>query len=366
MNLIPTDHYPPSDDPDPSFTTHPHEPKGEEAYLADLFSNDNLRLAGIRDDIHVVPVPQVPQSTVPRNMNPVLHPVDDSSRHHVWPGAISQVIPQTPNLNAHPPFNDHPAAVDAQPPTFGAFDSAHAVFPHSSESSSHLGVSSSAAFDGGASRIHVWQGAIPQMSHEAKASGFNPHPPPNVHPAVAHQPTFDIFDGDFGDFPQPSASLPATSSPAAERGGAEQAASLSSFQNIPFPIMPSTPAPAWPSSTPAVPISGPPISASVPLLRPLDASAVALGSAAASASPAITANFAHAEPGQGQVPASRGWCPECVRPRVRVDNTEWVRPDVMKMVLYFNFSSNAEAEAQPSLGAPGRVRPGAGFYGVGV
>jgi len=357
MNLIPTDHYPPSDDPGLSlipFTTHPREPKGEEAYLADLFSNDNLRLGlggtGIGDDIRVVSVPQVPQGTVPRNTKPVLHPVNDSSRPHVWPGAIPQVIPQTPNMNAHPPFNDHSAAAVPQPPTFGAFDSAHAaaVFPHSS--SSHLGISSSAAFGGGAPQDHVWQGAITQIRHEAKASGPNAHPQPNVHPAVAHQLTFDTFDGAFSHSRQPSASLPATSSSAVGRAGVEQAASLSSIQNIPFP-MSSRPAPAWPSSHPVVPISGLPISASVPILGPLDASAVAIGSAAAVSPAAITANFAHAEPGQSQpeAPAYHGWCPECMRPLVRVDNTvEWVRPDVMKVVLYLNFSSNAEAEAQPS------------------
>jgi hypothetical protein len=34
---------------------------------------------------------------------------------------------------------------------------------------------------------------------------------------------------------------------------------------------------------------------------------------------------------------------------VRVDDAiEWVRPDVMKMVLYFNWSPNAEAEAHES------------------
>jgi len=343
MNPIPTDHITPSDDPDLSFTTHPREPKGKEVFcLADLFSDDNLSPGDFGDDNYVVPVPQVPQGTLPRNTRPVLHPVNDSPRHHIWPGAI----PQTPNLNAYPPFNIHPAAAVSQPPTFGAFDSAHAVFPHSS--SSHLGASSSAAFGGGASRVHVWQGAIPQIRHEAKASGFNAHPQANVHPAVAHQLTFDTFDGAFSHSCQPSASLPTISSSTVERGGVEQAASLSSIQNIPFP-MTSRPAPTWPSSTPIVPISGSSISASVPLLRPLDASAVAMDSAAAVAAAAITANFAHTRPGQRQVPASHGWCPECARPLVRVDNTvEWVRPDVMKMDLYFNFSSNAEAEAQPS------------------
>jgi hypothetical protein len=38
-----------------------------------------------------------------------------------------------------------------------------------------------------------------------------------------------------------------------------------------------------------------------------------------------------------------------MHPLVRVDDTiEWVRPDVMKMVLYFNWSAHAEAEAHDS------------------
>jgi hypothetical protein len=277
-------------------------------------------------------------------MKPVLHPVNDSPRHHVWPGAIPQVIPQPPNLNAHPPFSVHPAVATPQPPTFGAFDSTHAVFPHSP--SSHLGVSSSATFDGGAPLAHVWQGATPQMRHEADTSGFSSHPQPNVHPAIAHQLTFNTSTGVFDHSPQPLTLYPATSSPAVERGGAEQVASLSSIQNVPFPMM-SRPAPSWPSSTPVVPISGPPISASVHLRRPSDASAVAMGSAATVAPATITTNFVHSEP--RQVPAPHGWCPECVRPLVRVDNSvEWVRPDLMKMVVYFDFSSNAGAGAQSS------------------
>jgi hypothetical protein len=347
MNPIPTNHYTSYDDPDLSLipsTTHQREPKGKETFhRADLFFDDSLSLGDFGDDNHVVPVPQVPRGTLPRNMKPVFRPVNDSPRCHVWPGAIPQIIPQPPNLNAHPPFGVHPTIAAPRPPTFGAFESAHEVFPQSS--TSHLGVSSSATFDGGTPPVHVWQGATPQMRHEADASGFSSHPQPNVHPAIAHQLTFNTSNGVFDRSPQPLPLYPATSSPAVERGGAEQVASLSSIQNIPFP-MTSGPAPAWPSSTPVVPISGPPISASVHLRRPSDARAVAMSSAAAVAPATITTNFTHSEP--RQVPAPRGWCPECVRPLVRVDNTEWVRPDVMKVVLYFNFSSNVGAGAQSS------------------
>lgn len=53
--------------------------------------------------------------------------------------------------------------------------------------------------------------------------------------------------------------------------------------------------------------------------------------------------FVRAE--QRQVPISRCSCCKRANPLVHVDDAiEWVRPDVMKMVLYFNFSLNAEAE----------------------
>ena len=347
MNPIPTNDYTSYDDPDLSLilsTTHQREPKGKETFhRADLFFDNPLSLGDFGDDNHVIPVPQGPRGTLPR-MKPVLHPVNASSRHHVWPGATPQVIPQSPNLNPHPPFSVHPAVAASQPPTFGAFDSAHAVFPHSS--SSHLGVPTPPTLDGGAPLAHVWQGATPQLCHEADASGFSSHPQPNVHPTIAHQLTFNISNGVFDHSPQPLTLYPATSSPTVERGGAKRVPSLSSIQNVPFP-MTSGPAPSWPSSTPVDPISGSPISASAHLRRLSDASAVAMGSAAAAAPATITTNFAHSEQ-PGQVPAPRGWCPECVRPLVRVDNTEWVRPDVMKVVLYFSFSSNAGAGAQSS------------------
>jgi len=73
-----------------------------------------------------------------------------------------------------------------------------------------------------------------------------------------------------------------------------------------------------------------------------------MGSAPADvAAPTITTTFARAGP--RQVTTSCGLCPECVRPLVRVDDTiEWVRPDVIKVVVYFDFSSNGGAEAHSS------------------
>ncbi len=70
-----------------------------------------------------------------------------------------------------------------------------------------------------------------------------------------------------------------------------------------------------------------------------------MGVATVAAATGAPTTSASAEPQQ----VSRCTCYKRVRPVVRADDTiEWVRPDVMKMVLYFNWSSNAETEAHES------------------
>ena len=376
MNPIPKNHSALFDDPDLSlvpFTTRLCGPKGQEAsfYLSDLSPDANLDL-----DLNtrVVPPPQTPQGTHFRNVIPVRHP----TQCHICPGTIPQVAPQTTSL--HPQFGT-PAAVAPQP-TFCAFEGAHSFSPNPSLSPSHPGRSSSASLDSGTPQVQVWQGTIPQVRSRAKTSSLSTNPQLNFHPpvdhqltsdtfddvyallpqpsssllstsipvidysggklaaplsSVDHQLTFDTFDDAYALLPQPSSSLLSTSIPAIDYSGGELAAPLSSVQNVSFP-MASGSAPFQPSLTPVVPISGSPFSVSMPI--------VPMGSAPAATSPPTT-TFARQEP--RQVPTSRGLYPECVRPLVRVDNIiEWVRPDVMKMVVYFNFSSNAEAEAHSS------------------
>jgi len=329
MNPIPTNHSALFDDPDLSlvpFTTCLRGPKGQEAsfHLSNLSSDANLDL-----DLNtrVVPPPQAPQGTHFRNVIPVCHP----TRCLICPGTIPQVTPQT--TSSHPQFGALPATVAPQP-TFCAFEGAHALSPNPSLSPSYPGRSSSASLDGG---TPVWQGTIPQVRSRAKTSSISTNPQLNFHPPVHHQLTFDTFDDPYPLLPQPLSSPLSTSIPGIDYSGGDRAAPLSSVRNVSFP-MASGSAPFHPSLTPVVPISGSPFSASMPI--------VPIGSAPAAATPPTT-TFARAEP--RQVPTSRGLCPECVRPLVRVDNTiEWVRPDVMKMVVYFNFSSNAEAEAHSS------------------
>jgi hypothetical protein len=168
-------------------------------------------------------------------------------------------------------------------------------------------------------------------------------PQPGIFPPIAVQPT---FDGTYALRSHPSASHRAGSSSAAfDDEQQRQRASLFGIPDLlPLPT-PSGPAPALASSsvnwtdpvssvTPAWSTGAP-----TPIVRTWDATAAA---AAASATPGASAR-ASAEP--RQVPVPRLSFPRRY-PLVRVDDTiEWVRPDVMKMVVYFNFSMNAEDEA---------------------
>ena len=341
MNPIPTNHSTPLNDADLSlapFITRQCGPMGNEAYevplafyLSDLSSDANPDF-DVNTRVVPLPSPQAPQGTHPRNVKHVRHPL----QCHIWPGTIPQVT--TPQATtSYPQFSTPPPA--APQPTFGAFDGAHARSLHPSLSPSHPGGSSAASLDdGGTAQVQIWQGAIPQVPPRVKTSSFGTNPQLDFRPPVDYQLTFDTFDGAYALLPQPSSSLLSTSSSAIECNGGERAAPLSSIHSVPFP-MTAGPAPVHPPLTPMVPISGSPINASIPI--------VPMGTVPTAAAPTITSTFAHAEP--RQVPTSRGLCPECVRPLVRVDNTiEWVRPDVMKMVVYFNFSSNAEAEAHSS------------------
>ena len=336
MNPIPKNHSTSLNDADFSlapFITRQCGPTRKEVpfYLNDLSSDANLDL-DVTSNIRVVSLPQALQGTHSRNVKPVRHP----PQHHIWPGTIPQVTPQA--TTSYPQFGTLPPAIAPQP-TFGALDGAYALSLHPSLSPFHPGGSSAASLDdGGAAQVQVWQGEIPQVPPRPESSSLSTNPQLYFHPPVDYQPTFDTFDGAYPLLSQPLSSFLSTSSSTIECGGGERAAPLSSIHNIPFPVT-AGPAPVQPSLTPVGPISGSPMGASVPI--------VPMGTVPTAATPAITTTFAHAEP--RQVPTSRGLCPECVRPLVRVDNTiEWVRPDVMKMVVYFNFSSNAEAEAHSS------------------
>ena len=185
---------------------------------------------------------------------------------------------------------------------------------------------------------------------------FNALPQSDIHPTIAlQQPAFDAFDGTYTLLSHPSLSHRPDSS-SATFDAAEQT-SLFGVQNIPIPMPSSVPVPAatpapapstltltssqsWTNPISAAPAFGWPTGAPTPVVRTWDAAAAATDSARPASS------SARAEPRQASVPRC-----SCDRrhPLVRVDDTvEWVRSDVVKVVLYFNWSPDAEDEAHES------------------
>ena len=164
------------------------------------------------------------------------------------------------------------------------------------------------------------------------------------------QSALDTFDGTYAPLSHPTASSLADSSSAALDAGEQL--SLFGTQNISIqsgPVLALAP----------VPGSSSPSSSSLNLMNPVSV-APTFGWPTGALSPvrawdatvpsmarATTATASvRAEPKQVPVPRC-----SCYRrqPLVRIDDAiEWVRPDVMKMVLHFNFSWNAEAEAHSS------------------
>jgi len=130
-------------------------------------------------------------------------------------------------------------------------------------------------------------------------------------------------------------SMPMPSGPAlALAPGPGPGSSSSSSLNLMDPVS-SDPTSGWPTGCTGTPN---------PAVRAWDAMDPSMARATTATA------FVRAEPRQVPVPRC-----SCYRrqPLVRVDDTiEWVRPDVMKMVLHFNFSWNAEAEAHSSWETP--------------
>lgn len=178
-------------------------------------------------------------------------------------------------------------------------------------------------------------------SHEPQQPAkFRSFPQPSNHPAVAPQ---SPFDGTYSLRSHPSASYPVGSSSSYYGGGGQ--ASFAGGQNVAVAV-PSTsgtvpmaltvPAAAafFSSMHGTVPTSGSPVGARTPVVRPWEAAA------------AIAAD--------PSVPRSAPTFCRCrLRPHPFVhigDKIEWVRPDLMRMDVWFNWSLNAEAEAHQWCG----------------
>jgi hypothetical protein len=333
MNSIPTDGYAlPNDANHPSlpFTPRLLETRGNEAptLLNDLLSNNLFAFGDFNVDDDVISTPH--HSTLPRHVNPLVRRrlFNIRRRRHIWQGTIPQGSPSQPAFGA-PPQANILATVAPQLPV-DRLDDAYTFDTHPSSSLSDS--LSSPMFDNG---YHVGAGVLTPQS--ASFIGF---PQSNTHSPIAPQLAVDVFDGRSDPITHPWASYPSSSSSAVLDSGRQL--SLSGIQNIPMmPVM----APALASSsslTRTTSMSPTP----EPLVRPWDASAALMG-LAASAAASTSMRAEPREPRRG--PVSRCSCCKRFQPLVRVDDDiKWVRPDVMKMTLWFNWSSNADAEAQES------------------
>ena len=173
---------------------------------------------------------------------------------------------------------------------------------------------------------------------------------PLIDPALTPQWTFSLPDVGYA---HPSTSLPAGSSAAVINF--RDLGALFDNPNIPTGPIPMTsgvapamtcappPLSSFINANPATAIFGSPSGAPVQIVQPWNAP-TGLSMGRATAAPASFANA-----GSRQAPVFHGACVQHGHPLVRVhDTVEWVRPDVMKMIVYFNFSPNAADEAHSS------------------
>jgi len=168
-------------------------------------------------------------------------------------------------------------------------------------------------------------------------------PEPFNHPAVVPQ---SPFDGTYSFQTHPSKHPSAWPSPGSTfyggGGGCEQAAPAVAIPSmsgtVPMALMAPAAAPFSSSSTHHVtaPTSGLPAGARMPVVRPWNAAPTGACSRAAVPPPPI--------------PTPVCSCRRLrAHPLVRVDDMiEWVRPDLMRMSVWFNWSLNADAEAHES------------------
>ncbi|KAH9038224.1 hypothetical protein EDB85DRAFT_528371 [Lactarius pseudohatsudake] len=156
---------------------------------------------------------------------------------------------------------------------------------------------------------------------------------PTIHPAVAPQ---SPFDGTYSLQTHPSVWYPGPST--ASYGGGEQAA-LAGGHNMAVPMAMMPPAAASPFSSGQVtfPMSGSPSGSHPPIVRPWHPATATLAGASTRTAPQPTpvATFCR--------------CNLRAVPLIRIDDRiEWVRHDLMRMVVWYNWSLNADDEAHDS------------------
>ncbi|KAF8469412.1 hypothetical protein DFH94DRAFT_773739 [Russula ochroleuca] len=341
MNSVPTNNYTfPDDTNHPSLPPTPRqlETQDNEAptFLNDLLSNYPPDFG----DFNVnTGTPRVPShGTLPRHVDPLFRRrlVNIRRRRHARPGTIPQGSPSQATFGAPPQANI--LATVAPQLTSDPFDGA---YTHPSPSVS-AGLSSP-MFDSGVPRCRGV--LIPQVPPQS--ANFNGFPQPAARPAVASQPTIDVFGRTSDPITDPSASRPSGSSSAGTQ------LSLSGIQNIPMTsgLVPAMVPALASSSSLTQTTSVSPTPESLVRSQGWNSSAASMGSVAFAGAGATTTTATttsmRAEP--RRVPVFHCSCCQRLKPLVRVDDAiEWVRPDVMKMTLWINWSSNAEAEAHGS------------------
>lgn len=180
---------------------------------------------------------------------------------------------------------------------------------------------------------------------------------PIIHPTLTPQQIVGLPDGGYAHW-HPSESPPAGSSAAVINR--RELGLFFGTPNIPIesismtsgvaPVIASTPASlsSLIGANPVPPIFGSPNGAPMQIVRPWNWNTPAGSSMGRVITAPAPVSFAYAGPRQA-APVFHCACVQHGHPLVRVDDiVEWVRPDVMKMTVYFNFSPNAAAEAHSS------------------
>ena len=288
----------------------------------------------------VVATPRAPpHGILPRHVNPLVRQrrlINIRRGSHLRSGSNPRVSrSQTTSFDA--PSQANILAAVAPQLNIDPFHGAYTLNTHPSASLS--AVQNSTMFDR-VPQSHIEPGVLaPQVT--PPSTNFDGFPQSSTHAVVTPQLT---IDGASDPINRPSVSRIAGSSSASFDGGKQLSLSSIENENIPIhmmsglvpemaPTLASSSPLKWMTSTPRTP---------KPLGHPWDVSA-------ASRPAAYTTSVASERAGPSQVPASCCLCSKRAHPFVRVDDTiEWIRRDVMKMVLYFNWSPNAEAEAHES------------------
>jgi len=315
------------------FSPHQHELQDSEG----LTLLDSSRSHNLQDSSVVLPH-HVPQSTLTYHGEfPVRHHVTRrQQRRKIMPGTMQQKHIQVPGHGSFPratilPRFNSQLTLDSDGP--------HSLFNHHPSSPASM-------FLGGTSGYQLTPDTVSEVS--SQIASFRAPQQTSLQPAFTFQPTPGTSEG-MHAFPMhhysPSSLFDAPSS-TLFGPGVQPSLFGGAAQSMPMPIPitsrlgPSSSSLPFTRTIAAPSTSGPSADGAImPIVRLWDhADAVPIGQPAR----------VEPEPGPASV-SSCSCCKHRVYPLVRVGNTiEWVRQDVMKMTILFNWSSNAEAEAHES------------------